>query len=56
MTDLNQQPSYRELRLEGEARGIVSHDNAKQSKDELAQALTSARIQEAVSARRGGNK
>ena len=53
MTDLNQQATFRELRKEAESRGIVNADNAKQTKDELAQKLTAARIQDAIGGRKG---
>jgi hypothetical protein len=52
MTDLNQQATFRELRKEAESRGIVNADNAKQTKDELAQKLTAARIQDAIGGRK----
>lgn len=52
MTD--QQPSFRELRSEAEALGIVTTGNAKQTKTELATAITSARLNQALVERGGG--
>ena len=52
MTD--QQPSFAELRLEAQERGIITLNNATQSKDQLAQAVTAARLKEALLNRGGG--
>ena len=52
MTDLTHQTTFRELRKEAESRGIVSIDDAKQTKDELAQKITAARIQDAIGGRK----
>ena len=52
MTD--KQPTFRELRKEGERLGIVTLTSASQSKEQLAQEITAARLKDAV-AQRGAN-
>lgn len=45
--------SFASLRREGENLGIVTPDNAKQTKTELKQAITAKRLENAIASRKG---
>jgi len=54
MTD-QKQPTFRELRQEAEQLGIITTNGATQTKEQLANAITGARIKAAV-VERGGRR
>jgi hypothetical protein len=51
---MQENTSFAALRKEGEQLGIVTPENAKQTKTELKQEITAARLKNAITNRGGG--